>query len=172
MSLIGTLNLASNALAVQQAALQTTSNNVANAGNTDYTRQTAHLTPGTDQEYSNGIFIGTGVNLNSITRQIDEALQQRIDGAASDSSAASTSSNYLGQIESTLNALGDQNLSTQLSTFFKSWSSLANNPTDMGNRQVVVQDGGSLASYIQGLGGQLGQLGATVNNDIASQATQ
>ena len=172
MSLIGTLNLAGNALAVQQAALQTTSNNVANAGNTDYTRETANLSPGADQQLSNGTFVGTGVDLTSITRQIDTALQQRINGATSDASAASTSSNYLGQVESTLNALGDSNLSTQLSGFFNSWSSLANDPTNEGDRQVVVQDGESLASYIQGLGSQLGDLQTTVNTSIATQATQ
>jgi flagellar hook-associated protein 1 FlgK len=173
MSLIGTLNLAGNALAVQQAALQTTSNNISNAGNANYTRETANLTPGVDQQLQPGVSIGTGVDLTSITRQIDQALQSRINSATADSSSASTSSNYLGQVQSTLNALGadGSTLSSQLSTFFNGWSSLANNPTDDGARQVVVQNGVELASYIQTLGSQLTALQSTVNTTVANQAT-
>jgi len=172
MSLIGTLNLAGNALAVQQAALQTTSNNISNAGNANYTRQVANLSPAPDQQLQPGVSIGTGVDLTSISRQIDEALQSRINSATSDSSSASTASNYLGQVQSTLNALSDgSTLSSELSTFFNGWSSLANSPTDDGARQVVVQNGVALASYIQTLGSQLTALQSTVNTTVANQAS-
>ena len=39
MSLIGALNIGKSAMSVSQAAIQTTGNNIANAGNADYTRQ-------------------------------------------------------------------------------------------------------------------------------------
>jgi flagellar hook-associated protein 1 len=173
MSLIGTLNLAGNALAVQQAALQTTSNNVSNAGNANYTREVATVSAAPDEQLQPGVSIGTGVDLTSISRQIDEALQARINGAISDSSSASTSSNYLGQLQSTINALGTSGstLSSQLTTFFSGWSSLANDPTDDGARQVVVQNGVALASYIQTLGTQLTSLQSTVNQTVANQAS-
>ena len=60
MSLVGTLNVGKSALAVQQAALQVTGNNIANAGNADYTRQVANLAPSRDQELRPGTFVGTG----------------------------------------------------------------------------------------------------------------
>ena len=50
MSLIGTLNIGKSALATHQASIQVTGNNIANAGNADYTRQTGHVTPGADRE--------------------------------------------------------------------------------------------------------------------------
>jgi flagellar hook-associated protein 1 FlgK len=170
---MGTLNLAGSALAVQQAALQTTSNNISNAGNANYTREVANLTPAPDEQLQPGVSIGTGVDLTSISRQIDEALQARINGATSDSSSASTASNYLGQLQSTINALGTSGstLSSQLSTFFSGWSSLANDPTDDGARQVVVQNGVALASYIQTLGTNLTSLQSTVNQTVANQAS-
>ncbi len=173
MSIMGTLNLAGSALAVQQAALQTTSNNISNAGNANYTREVANLTPAPDEQLQPGVSIGTGVDLTSISRQIDEALQARINGATSDSSSASTASNYLGQLQSTINALGTSGstLSSQLSTFFSGWSSLANDPTDDGARQVVVQNGVALASYIQTLGTNLTSLQSTVNQTVANQAS-
>jgi flagellar hook-associated protein 1 FlgK len=119
-----------------------------------------------------GVSLGTGVDLTSISRQIDEALQQRINSATSDSSSSSTLSNYLGQVQSAVNALGTNGatLSSQLSTFFNGWSSLANTPTDNGARQVVVQNGVALASYIQSLGTQLSGLQSTVNTTVVSQA--
>ena len=54
MSLIGTLQVGKSALAVQQAALQVTGNNIANAGNADYTRQVARLSPIARSEDSAG----------------------------------------------------------------------------------------------------------------------
>src|SRR4051794_30200624 len=110
MSLIGALNLGKNALAVQQAALQVTGNNIANAGNADYTRQTAGISPAEDQKLAPGIFIGTGVNLTSVQRQIDEALQGRIRASTSDSEAADQMQQWLGRIEASFNELSDDDL--------------------------------------------------------------
>src|SRR5437762_9502649 len=158
MSLIGALNTGKTALAVQQAALQVTGNNISNAGNADYTRQTASTSPTPDQQFTPGIFLGTGVNLNAVQRQIDESLQGRIRGSISDNEAADQTQQWLGRVESTFNELSDDDLSTQLSTFFNSWSNLANKPQDIGLRQVVIQNGDNVAKWFNDLRGQLGQL--------------
>src|SRR5690606_18989086 len=102
-----------------QAALQVTGNNIANAGNADYTRQTASITPAKDRQYSTGTFIGTGVDLSGISRQIDEALTGRIRGAIADDAAATAEQQWLSRMEAVFNELSDEDLSTQLSTFFK-----------------------------------------------------
>jgi flagellar hook-associated protein 1 FlgK len=158
MSLIGALNIGGNALAVQQAALQVTGNNISNAGNADYTRQTASLSPLRDQQLRPGIFIGTGVDLTAVQRQIDEALEGRIRSSVSDNESANQMQQWLGRVEATFNELSDQDLSTQLSTFFNSWSNLANKPQDIGLRQLVVQNGQSVAKWLQSLRGSLQSL--------------
>jgi len=158
MSLIGALNVGKSALAIQQAAIQTTGNNIANAGNADYTRQTSNTSPNKDQQIKPGTFVGTGINLDSIQRQIDEALQTRLRGSTSDSQSADTTQEWLSRVEATFNELSDQDLSSQLSTFFNGWSSLANKPQDIGLRQVVVQNGQSVAKFFQNLRQQLGSL--------------
>ena len=104
MSLIGTLNLAKSALAVQSAALQVTGNNISNAGNADYTRQSSRIETTPDQEFQPGIFLGTGVNLTGVQRQIDEALTGRIRGSISDNEAANQMSQWLGRVEATFKA--------------------------------------------------------------------
>src|SRR6476646_12247802 len=155
MSLLGTLQVGQSALAVQQAALQVTGNNIANAGNADYTRQVANLAPSPDQKLRPGMFIGTGVDLTGIKRQVDDALNARIRSSVADNQSADTTQQWLGRVEATFNELSDDDLSTQLSTFFNSWSDLANKPQDIGLRQIVIQNGDSLAGSIRDIRTQL-----------------
>src|SRR5688500_12394432 len=170
MSLIGTLNLSKTALAVQQAAIQTTGNNIANAGNADFTRQATGVVPSKDQQIATGVFVGTGLDLQSISRQIDESLQSRLRASSSDEQAADTAQQWLGRIESLFNELSDQDLSTQLSTFFNSWSNLANKPQDVGLRQVVIQNGDTVAQWLRDLRTKLGSLQADVDQRMKAQS--
>jgi flagellar hook-associated protein 1 FlgK len=172
MSLIGTLNLSKTALSVQQAAIQTTGNNIANAGNADYTRQTSGIVANKDKQLAPGVFIGTGLNLESISRQIDESLQERLRASVSDEQAADTAQQWLGRIESVFNELSDQDLSTQLSTFFNSWSNLANKPQDVGLRQVVIQSGSTVAQWLRDLRTQLGSLQADIDGRMQAQSDE
>jgi flagellar hook-associated protein 1 FlgK len=170
MSLIGALNIGKSAMAVSQAAIQTTGNNISNAGNADYTRQVSSIAPNRDQQIQSGIFLGTGVNLASVQRQIDEALESRIRGSLSDEQAADVTQQWIGRVESVFNELSDQDLSTQLSTFFNSWSNLANKPQDLGLRQVVVQNGSNVASTIQDLRTQFSSLQGDLDKRLEVQA--
>src|SRR3954469_3807164 len=171
MSLLGTLQVGKSALAVQQAALQVTGNNIANAGNADYTRQVANLAPSPDQKLQPGMFIGTGVDLTGIKRQVDEALNARIRSGVADNQSADTTQQWLGRVEATFNELSDQDLSTQLSTFFNSWSDLANKPQDIGLRQIVVQNGQGVASFMQHLRSQLSDLQNDANSRLKGLAS-
>src|SRR5690348_3916222 len=107
MSLLGTLNIGKSALATQQAALQVTSNNIANAGNADYSRQTASVVSTPDQQLKPGVFVGTGIDLTAVSRQVDDALNSRLRSSTSDSEAADTTQQWLGQVESVFNELSD-----------------------------------------------------------------
>jgi flagellar hook-associated protein 1 FlgK len=171
MSLIGALNIGSSALAVQQAALQTTGNNIANSGDPNYTRQVARSSPSPDQQIRPGLFVGTGVTLTSVQRQVDDALDERLRNSTSDAEAADTTQQWLGRVESIFNELGDDDLSTRMSTFFNSWSSLANSPQDAGLRQVVLQNGQDLTSWIQTIDGDLSNLQSNADQSMASLAS-
>lgn len=166
MSLIGTLNVGKSALAAQQAALQVTGNNIANAGNADYTRQVANLAPSPDQKLQPGMFIGTGVDLTGIKRQIDEALNARLRGSVSDNESADTTQQWLGRVESVFNELSDEDLSTDMSKFFNAWSNLANKPQDVGLRQVVLQNGEVVAGSFNHLRTQLSNLQSDVTDRL------
>ena len=168
-SLFDALNIASSGLTADQAAINVTGNNIANVGNANYSRETTTTTPAPDTQITPGVFIGQGVDLSSVQRQVDDALNGRLRGATSDSSAAQTTQTWVGQIQSTLGALTGNDLSSNMSTFFTAWSSLASNPTDAGQRQVVLQDGANLSTYVNGLSNQLNGLQTSVNQELPAQ---
>jgi flagellar hook-associated protein 1 FlgK len=169
MSLISALNIGGSALAASQLQLQTTGNNIANASNPNYVRESAQTSANPDQQIQPGIFVGTGVDVSSIQRQVDTALTARVNSAVSDNQAATTTAQWLGQVQSAFNALSGSDLSSQLSTFYNSWSSLANNPADSGLRQVVLQDGQAVTSTFQSLNGQLSSIQGSVGQSLSAQ---
>jgi len=167
MSLVGALNVGQTALAVSQASIQVTGNNIANSGNSDYSREVAGVTANAGQQLQPGVYVGTGVDLSSVQRQVDLSLQNRLNSAISNNEGANITQQWSGQIESIFNALGDQNLNTDISDFLSSWSTLANNPLDTAQRQVVVQSGQTLTQEFNSLGSQLG----TIQTGIGQQLT-
>jgi flagellar hook-associated protein 1 FlgK len=175
MSLFGTLNIGQNALATQQLALQVTGNNISNAGDPNYSDESVIQAPGPDQQIQPGIAVGTGVDLVSIQRQVDETLNARLNSSVSDQQGASTLANWAGQVQSAFNELNGQGLSTTLDNFFSSWSNLANSPTDTGLQQDVVDAGGTLANQFNSLSGQLTSLetsSLTQVNNLVSNVNQ
>lgn len=154
MSLSTSLQIGRSALTAGQMAIQIAGNNVSNATTPGYSRQTLSLTPTQDTRFG-GNFIGRGVNVQAIRRQVDDALQARLWSGLSAESAGSTDLRLLGGVENVMNALGGTNLSTQLNAFFNSWSTLADTPGAGGPRALVVQQGQQLSSYVKNLRSQL-----------------
>jgi flagellar hook-associated protein 1 FlgK len=171
MSLNGALNIGGSALSASQSALQVTGNNISNVGNPNYSREVAVISDTPDQQLQPGIFIGTGVDLTAIQRQVDESLNTRLNSAMSDNAAANTTQDWSGQIETIFNALGSQSLDKQVSTFTNDWSQLANDPTSVSQRQVVIQDGQALTQQFNGLDSQLQTVQASVGTQLQAYVT-
>lgn len=171
MSLWGTLNVGKTALTSNQIALQTVGNNIANVGNENYTRQVVRLGANAPHEIRNGIFVGTGVNVDNIERMIDESVEQRLRAANGDAEGSKTTSQWLTRVESVFNELSDEDLSTSMSTFFNSWSELANKPQDVGMRQVVVQNGENLAQQMKSMRTQFDALRTDLNDRVKGYVT-
>lgn len=172
MSLGGILNIGGTALAVNTAAIQTTGNNIANVGNVDYTRQSVGVSSKGDTKIGPGKYLGNGVNLDGITRQIDEALEARLRSATSDSESAGTREEWLGRVESVFNELSDADLSTKLSTFFKGWSDLANKPQDSSLRQIVLENANGVTEWFHQIDGGLDSLQSELNDTTEGLAAQ
>ena len=158
-------------MAAQQAAMQVTGNNIANAGNVNYDEEQATLTETPSTQYGDGISIGNGVDLTAVQRQVDNALNERLRSSMSDNSSATASQSWLTQVESAFNALSGQDVGSQMNTFLSDWSNLANSPTDNGQRQVVLQDGQTLATSFQTLSGQLDDLQSNISTQLTGQTS-
>lgn len=171
MSLTGTLNTAASALRASQLSLQTVGNNIANAGNDNYARQITRQSSATPQQVRPGMFVGRGVNIDSIERQVDESVEQRLRASVADSEGNAASAQWMSQAEAVFNELSDEDLSSGMSKFFNSWSELANKPQDVGLRQVVIQDGQNLADQIKSLRGQFSTLRTDLQSRVKSYTT-
>jgi len=164
MGLSGALQVGRSGLLANQVALQTTGNNLANIATEGYHRQRITLSPLRNQEIQNGVFVGTGVGIQSITRIVDEALESRLRGSITDQSGSLISQDLLRQIESIENEFSEIDLSTRLSKFFNAWSELANNPQDLSLRTLVLQEGKTIADFVSNLRGEFTALRSQVDN--------
>src|SRR5262245_31918934 len=121
MSLSSALQIGNSALTASQLAIQIAGNNMANAATPGYSRQIAFLVPARSNT-AGRLSVGTGVNVSAVRRQIDDALQARLYAGVSTEAASSQQYQILSQVESALGELGDNDLSSELSGFFNSWS--------------------------------------------------
>ncbi len=149
-----------------------TGNNIANAGTEGYTRQTVKLTPGGPVALGNGQFLGSGVAVDSIERQANSAINESLRDATSEQQGAQTLDTLLGQIQTTFGALNAGDLAGRMTDFFNSFSTLATNPGNSAQRSVVVQNGASLADYMQSLRGQLTTLRTDAQAQVGVLVTQ
>ena len=116
--MLGGFQIGRSALLTSQRAMQVTGQNLANAATIGYRRRTVELT---SLGARNGVFSGQGV-VPSIRRELDPALAARLRGALSMEVANGTEYTYLSQVEALQDALGDNNLSTELTAFFGAFS--------------------------------------------------
>jgi flagellar hook-associated protein 1 FlgK len=171
MGLSTSLQIGRSALNASQVAIQTTGNNLANAATPGYSRQIVSFAPIRDTRYGSA-FVGRGVQLGGIQRQVDSALMARLNAGISQESAASTNHDLLSAVEATLNELSDNDISSGLSSFFNIWSELANTPGNNATRTLVVQQGSTLAGQMRAMRSDLLTLRAQVDQQLDANTRQ
>jgi flagellar hook-associated protein 1 FlgK len=152
------LETAKRGMAAQQAALYTTSNNIANANTQGYTRQRVNLTQtasypgvGRNQPNVNGQF-GSGVQAASVQRVREEFLDVQYRSQNNQLGYWTAKSDALSQMETILNEPSDNGLAASLNQFWKSLQDLSGHPEDEGVRAVVQERGEAVAEtfrYLQ-----------------------
>ncbi len=148
MSITGSLQIGRSALTVAQAALSVAGNNMANAATPGFNRRSVLLTPMRGDLVGNNQYVGRGVDLVRVKREMDVSLQARLRQATSDQQRSLIDQRFLTSIETIQNELSDNDLSSLLSDFFNAFSEVANNPEDNAIRSVAIQQGVSLASRV------------------------
>jgi flagellar hook-associated protein 1 FlgK len=172
MSLNGALQIGRSALAASQAAIQVAGNNMANAATPGFNRRTVHLAATRDEVAGRNQFIGQGVDLLRVRREVDAALQSRLRGALSQEHASFIDQRFLTALETIQNELSGNDLSTVLSEFFNSFSELANNPEDSAVRSVVIQQGVSVAGRMTDMRRDYSATMAEIDRSLGASVTK
>ena len=169
------LQTALRGLTAAQAAIDTTSHNIANANTPGYSRQQVVLTespsmslPGLSVGPADPIQLGTGVDVTQVSRIRDQFLDIQYRAQNSNTSNAQTQTTILNQVQTALDEPSSNGLSTQLQKFWSSWNDLSNATTGISSpaaRQSVVDAGTTVAQSLNALDQQL----ATVQSQAAQQ---
>ena len=161
--LFGALTYSSQALSAQSAGLQTAGKNLANVNTPGYARQRVTLqetgTVGTGVNVQSGGVQATGVQSlrdkyldaqvaseNSVTSQL-QAKYDSMSRAESGLGESISSSSDSGAISDTSSS-GSSGVNGALSDFFNAFQALSTDPTSSTQKQVLMQNAGTLADKI------------------------
>lgn len=172
MSINGALQVGRSAIVASQAAIQVAGNNMANAATEGYARRSVHFVPVRGEQVGRNIFVGRGVDLSSVRREVDTALQSRYRDALSQEHAALMDQRFLTAIETIQNELTDNDLSSLLSAFFNSFSEVANNPEDGAVRSLAIEQGAALAQQVQSMRTNLSDVRTEVDRALGASISE
>ncbi len=164
------LYVATGALAVNAAALQTTSNNISNANTPGYTREIVNLSSVVPQQEGN-VAIGGGVSLDSISSVRDQLLTLRVQQQTSSQSAVSAQGSVLSAVEPYFTG-STGTVGAGLSSFFTSLSALSTAPTNAAARQTVISNAQSLVDDFHTTSVGLTSVQTGLNTEVSGTITQ
>ena len=171
MSLNGALAVAARSLETFSLGIQVAGHNISNASSPGYVRETLYTE--TLAPYSQGgVMIGGGVIATGVRQSIDSYLESRIYGANTDFSAASLRSTAFQQLQTALQELGDQDLSTSLNKLVAAVNATANQPDDPALRSAVIQQGQQFVTDVQKLRGRLDQIRSAFSDQMSSLVSE
>ena len=152
-----------------QAALATTSHNIANANVAGFSRQT--VVQATSAALDTGVgFLGTGTEIAQIKRYSDNFLNTQVRTAQASTSGLES---YYSQIKQIDNLLADttSGLSPAMQGFFKGVQDMAANRASVPSRQAMLSSAETLATRLQDLDSRLGEIRTGVNGEIEASVT-
>jgi flagellar hook-associated protein FlgK len=137
------LNAATTSLWAQRRALDVTGQNIANVNTDGYSRQRADFQAiggsVVPAFYSTSPGIGSGVNVDEVTRIRDLFLEGRGHTEHANSARLAVESNALELVEQAFREPGDTGIQSLLSDMWSGWGDVANNPKDLAARGQVLQ---------------------------------
>jgi flagellar hook-associated protein 1 FlgK len=166
--LLGSLSMASRAMAAQQAGLDTTGQNIANINTPGYARRTAEFVaaPPVDP-----LSAGNGVDVVAIHAARADLLeaQLRQEQPAQGRDAAMVES--LSQVEAALGTAGSS-VDAGLTNFFNAFTQLAQDPTSGVSRQQVTVQGQELANTFNDVATRLSSAQRDADVQVKSSVDQ
>jgi len=161
------LSIARSAIGAQQLALQTISQNIANAETEGYSRQRAELVARTPQRLTAGN-VGTGVDVRGVVRMREELLDSAYRRDVAGREQSSVRQDIMASIEEILGEPSSTGLANTLDEFWNSWSDLSNNPSSAAAQSVVRQRGTQVAHTLNDYSTRIADVANRTRASIAS----
>jgi flagellar hook-associated protein 1 FlgK len=165
-----TLNIGVQALDAAQAALDATSNNIANVNTPGYTEEVAQLSEEPLNESGN-VITGGGVTMDGIQSVQDELLNLQIQQQTSSQGSANTESASLQQIQTYFTTTGTD-IASALTAFSSSLAALSASPTSTATQQSVLASGQNLAQAFNTTANGLSSAQSSANGLVTTSVAQ
>ena len=171
------LETSTQGLRANQAAIETVSHNIDNANTPGFSRQRVDTTaslalPVPGMLTAGAGQIGTGVQIQAVTRLRDQYLDDQYRSQNQYLGQATTQQDTLNKISSILNEPSNTGLSTSMQNFWQAWGTLSGNPDDPTARTVVLDNGQALAQSLNQTAQQIGKLSSDLGSNLTSNITQ
>ncbi len=158
------LSTAVSGLQAFQRNLVTIGNNISNVNTEGYSRQSVELSARAPNAASGG-FIGTGVDVTAIRRVYDQFLVDQVVSRNSAFNQLDTLQTMASGIDELL-ANDDVGLNPAVQKFFNALQDVANNPTSIPARQVLISETATLSERFQSFDQRFENLNDSVNNQL------
>lgn len=163
------LNIGTRALMANQLALQTAGNNVSNVNTPGHSKQTVVL-ESVEGAFSGAGYYGNGVNAATVVRSHDEFLTRQ---AALTRAIASSDAKRLEQLKQLEDLFpgGPTGLGAAVADMLNAFSDVANAPTDLPSRAVVLSRADEMAARFRTTAGNLVNLQQGIQNELRVTAS-
>jgi flagellar hook-associated protein 1 FlgK len=169
------LETALSGLEADQAAIDTTGQNITNASTPGYSREQVDMEtnpsltiPAESDLTGDGVQLGTGVDITQITRVRNQFLDVQYRAQNTQLGAATTNQTSLTQAQAAFNEPSSSGISAQLATFWSDWNSVANNPNSQAAKTSLVDDATTLTQSFNQLSSQLSSIQTQASQQYAS----
>lgn len=160
----GIFDIAVSGLLSHQRAIQTTGHNIANVNTDGYTRQRVEFDTRIPQQQGFG-YLGTGVEITTVERIYNQFAVDNVRTQTSLDSDLETFHQFASQIDNLL-ANPDAGLSPTLQEFFSAVQGVADDPSSIPPRQVLLSQATSLIDRFQYIYDRMDSLYQTANSQI------
>jgi flagellar hook-associated protein 1 FlgK len=171
MGLNTTLSVGMQALDVAQAALEATSNNIANSNTPGYTREVPEFSENAET-VSGSVVSGGGVSMDKLQSVRDELLNLQIQQQTSAQSSADAQSSALQQIQTYFSSASAGSNASALSSFSGTITQLSANPSSSAVQQAALSSGQDLANAFQNTAGGLTTAQSTADGQVTQTVAQ
>lgn len=168
--IFSTYNTAIKGLQSNSLAIQTSSNNIANADTEGYSRQRVVMSESTPYE-SSDYQIGTGVDVDNIERIRNKYLDAQIWHEYAYCGTYTSSQAVLEQAEIVFSS-DDTGLNAAMDEMWEAWSDLAESPEGTNGRKIVVQATKTFTDLMNQMASQISTLESDTTDLIANEASK